>query len=319
MTLPPRSEWRRLSQYWLRDPLVGARLLAGHHGLRVLPTEAASAIGGRLGQLAGPRLHPSADRRARAALKALRPDLVPDQAALDAALKRVWTSVGRVYAEFSAEDRIWPEQRVTVEGAEHLEAAAVGGRPLIVAGVHLGNWEMLPITFGYLGYRFVQVYQPPRNRFEDRIAKNTRLRANASIGAAKPGSGFRLLPPSATAGPELLRALRRGDSFMIFVDEYAGGRVHAPAFGRPIAANGNLARVIRLARLGNAAVVPAYAVRTGAARFAVRFLPAVAMQATGDRGGDMRANMTALDAAITPAVLAHLDQWYMLIDFRMDR
>ena len=227
MTLPPRSEWRRLSQYWLRDPLVGARLLAGHHGLRVLPTEAASAIGGRLGQLAGPRLHPAADRRARAALKALRPDLVPDQAALDAALKRVWTSVGRVYAEFSAEDRIWPEQRVTVEGAEHLEAAAVGGRPLIVAGVHLGNWEMLPITFGYLGYRFVQVYQPPRNRFEDRIAKNTRLRANASIGAAKPGSGFRLLPPSATAGPELLRALRRGDSFMIFVDEYAGGRVRS--------------------------------------------------------------------------------------------
>ena len=83
--------------------------------------------------------------------------------------------------------------------------------------------------------------------------------------------------------------------------------------------DGNLARVVRLARMAGASVVPAYAVRTEGARFAVRFLPAVAMHETGDRDADLRRNMAALDAAVTPAVLAYLDQWYMLLDFRMDR
>lgn len=49
MKLPSRAERQRLYRYWVHDPLVGARLLAGHHGMRLLPTDALSAIGGTLG------------------------------------------------------------------------------------------------------------------------------------------------------------------------------------------------------------------------------------------------------------------------------
>ena len=106
---------------------------------------------------------------------------------------------------------------------------------------------------------------------------------------------------------------------MMFVDEYTHGRVQAPSFGRPLTMDGNVARVIRLARLSGAAVVPAYALRTAGARFTVHFLPPLALQATPDREADIQANMAALDAAITPPVLKHIEQWYMLVDFRMDR
>ena len=247
------------------------------------------------------------------------PDLAADTATLDRAVMRMWQSMGSVYAEFSAEDRLWPEGRVTVIGQEHLAAATSGGRPVIVAGLHLGNWELLPISLGYLGHRLTDIYQPQRNRFEDRIAARTRQRTIQSIVAATPQASVTLLPPSPNAGAELVRALRSGEMLVMFVDEYVGGRVHAPRFGRLAPAEGNLARVVRLARLVDAAIIPAYAERKAGARFEIRFLPPLATQRTTQREADLAANATLLDAAITAPVLAHLEQWFMLPDLRMDR
>jgi hypothetical protein len=39
----------------------------------------------------------------------------------------------------------------------------------------------------------------------------------------------------------------------------------------------------------------------------------------GDTEAVLRANMARLDALIAPIVLARLDQWFMLHDFRFDR
>ncbi len=315
----PTPEWRRLYRHWLRDPLVGARLLAMHQLMRALPTDAVSALGGRLGRVAGPRLHSAAERRARATLAALRPDLASDAAAMAIALSHMWDALGRVYAEFSAEDRLWPEGRVEVRGEGHVVPRAAGERPLIVAGVHLGNWELLPITLGYLGHRITDVYQPQRNRFEDGIAMRTRLRTIQRMTSAVPQCAVYLVPPSRTVGAELLRALQAGHVLMIYVDEHVGGRVQAPAFGRPIRTDGNLARVVRLARMADADIVPAYVERVGGARFRVSFLPPLPLRRTADRAADIGVNAASLDAAVTGPVLAHLEQWFMLPDFRMDR
>ena len=95
--------------------------------------------------------------------------------------------------------------------------------------------------------------------------------------------------------------------------------MHAPAFGRPVTTGSNLARIIRLARMAGATIVPAYAVRTGGARFTVQFMQPLRPRKTADRVADLQANMAALDAAVSRPVLAHIDQWFMLPDFRMDR
>ena len=319
MTLLPRTAWRRLYRYWVRDPLVGARLVALHEGMRVLPTGTVSAIGGCLGRFAGPRLHEAADRRARATLKLLRPDLAADAASLDQAMARMWDALGRSYAEFSVEDRLWPRGQVSMTGPEHAARPKPGEPPLIVAGVHLGNWELLPIMLGYLGHDVADIYQPQRNRFEDRIAKRSRVRAANQVKKVVSGTELTLLPPSPNVGADLLRALHSGSTVMMYVDEYVGGCVHAPAFGRPVRSDGNLSRAVRLARLAGASIVPAYVERLPGPRYAVHFLPPVALQRTADRKADLVANTIALDAAVTGPVRKHIEQWFMLPDFRMDR
>ena len=327
MNLLTADDRRHAYRYWIRDPLVGARLLLAHELLRLLPTGAVSRIGADLAEWVGPRLHPAAERRARAALQVLRPDLVAGEPQTAEAMSRLWRSLGRAYAEFSAEDRLWAEGRVTVAGEEHLRAVRESGRPLLVAGVHLANWELIPITLGYLGHRVIDVYQPQRNRFEDRIAMRARLRIAGRVLRSVPSMRglslegiFRLVPPTPRAGAELLQGLSEGRALMMFVDENANGRVHAPRFGRPVPADGNMARVVRLARMVSGSVVPAYVERVAeSARFTVHFLPPLRLERSADSKADLAANVARLDAALAPHVLDAVEQWYMLTDYRHDR
>lgn len=315
------NDWRHAYRWWVRDPLKGARLYAAYVVMRLLPTGAVSALGSVLGKTFAARLHPAAARRVRAGLAALRPDIAAEPAALDAATARLWSAVGRAYAEITVQDRLWPEGRVTVEGEENLQLAKAGGRAVIVAGLHLGNWEVVPITFGYAGHRFVDVYLPPANRFEARIAHASRVRVEETGRRRDPSEkgGVRLIPPSLGSAMDLLRALRAGEHVLMFVDEYAGGRVHAPAFGRPLSRHSNIARVSKLAQLSGAAIVPAFCLREAGARFKVHFLPPLTPALTGDREADMQANMQALNDVVEPIIRTHIEQWYMLVDFNMDR
>lgn len=316
MRLPSREERLRWRRYWIRDVLVGARLVAGHHALRLLPTDAVSALGGQLGRTFAPRTQPAADRRVRAGLQRLRPDLASDPRSLDAAAAQVWEQVGRCYAEFSVEDRLWSEGRVATEGREHLDAAAAGGRPVIVAALHTGNWELVTVSLGSLGHSVVQIIQPPRNRFERVIAERSRARADARFGRVREGQTLELVPPSLTAGLRLRDGLRAGAVAVMFTDESVGNRTLAPFFGRPLDTEGNYGRIARLARHTGAAVVPGHVVRRrpDGADFVVRYHPAVQMVRSDDERADRERNVAALDAAADPIVREHLLQWFMLVD-----
>jgi lauroyl/myristoyl acyltransferase len=153
------------------------------------------------------------------------------------------------------------------------------------------------------------VYQPPRNRFQHRIAVAVRRRCGAI-----------LLPPSLASTRRAHRALvDERAALLMFVDELVKGRVNAPSFGRPLRARGNLANVVRLALASDAVVVPAYVERHARTRFRVRFEPPVELVRAGDADALLLENVRRLDALITPIVLARLDQWLMLHDFRFDR
>ena len=327
MSLQTAAGRRLLYRYWVRDPLIGARLVVTHELLRLLPTSLVSRIGADLARLFAPKLHPQVDERARAALRILRPDLALDEQALDASMQRLWSSLGKVYAEFSAEDRFWSEGRVRVEGEEHLRLIKERGQPLLVAGVHLGNWEILPITLVYLGHRIIDVYQPQRNRFEDRIAMRARLRIAERIRTSVPSFQglsvdelLRLVPPTPGAGAELLHGLKDGRALMMFVDESAAGRVFAPRFGRMARQDGNMGRIVRLARMVGGAVVPAYVKRDpDDARFTVNFLPPISLASTDNAKADVAENIERLDAVLAPLILENIEQWYMMIDYRHDR
>jgi KDO2-lipid IV(A) lauroyltransferase len=303
---PRLRQWRR---YWLRDPLLGGLDFALHYGCRLLPTEWCSAIGGGLGILNGRHRYHAVRKRAQCLYLTLGGDGVTPRDA-ERAVMRLFDNVGRVMLEFSALDRLWAERRITVAGGEHLLAARAADKPVIVMGLHLGNWETIGpaiVGLGLGGFKFI--YQPPRSRFEHKLAV-----------AARERYGAIMLRPGVAAARVARRLLvdERG-VLLLYADDERKGRICAPLFGRPIPQRANLLNIIRLALASGAAVIPAYAERLAGARFQVTFLAPVELLPEGD---DPKArlieNVHRLDRIITPLVLARLDQWYMLLEDRGD-
>jgi Kdo2-lipid IVA lauroyltransferase/acyltransferase len=303
---PQLRQWRR---YWLRDPLFGGLDFALHHGARMLPTQWCSAIGGRLGILNARYRYQRV--RERAQLVYLR--LLGDRAAprdAEAAIMRLFHNVGRVMLEFSVLDRLWADGHIAVAGSEHLLAARAAGKPVILMGLHLANWEVIGpslIGLGQRGFKFI--YQPPRSRFEHQLALAARQRYGAVM-----------LRPGVAAARIARRLLVDGRGvLLIYADDERNGRIGAPLFGRPIPPRANLLNIVRLAWASGAVVIPVYAERLDGARFRVTYLAPVELAPEGeDLGARLIENVHRLDRVITPLVLARLDQWYMLLEYRDD-
>jgi Kdo2-lipid IVA lauroyltransferase/acyltransferase len=297
--------WRR---YWLHDPLLGGLDLAIHRGSRLLPTEWCSALGAGLGVLNGRwRFRPERERAERVYRSLTGSAAGAADAA--AAIDRLFANAGRTMLEFSVLDRLWGEGRIAVQGSEPLLAARAAGRPVIVMGLHLSNWEVIGPSLVGLGLGGLRIiYQPPRSRFAHRIAVAARQRYGAVM--LRPGV------PAARLARRLLTEER--GALLVYADDERRGRVNAPLFGRPIVPRANLPVIVRLAAASGAAVIPAYAERTGGARFRVVFLPPAELASGKDRdpAAMLVENVRRLDRIITPIVLDRLDQWYMLFDYR---
>lgn len=294
-------------KYWLRDTVVGVVELVLYRLMRMVPIDFCSWFGGVI--VHGTRhLYPESEKRARKAWVILRPQEA-EPTAVDAAMNRLWQCVSRTMTEFAVLDRLWAAGRIAVEGEEHLARARAQGKPILLAALHLGNWEVIEAAGFAYGYIGSSIYEPPENRFEHRIAAEVRARFGAKSIAAGP-----------SAARAVLRALGEwGGPFVIFVDELTRNRVQAPAFGRRLRIDGNLAYVIRLAAMCGAVVIPIYCVRLGdGARFKVTALPPLEMANSGDRKADVMINVARLNAIVEPIVRAHLDQWYYLLDFEFD-
>jgi KDO2-lipid IV(A) lauroyltransferase len=283
-------------RYWVEHPLVGLAKHIAYAALRIAPVEWGSAFGAWMGERAS-RRYPASDARARRLWRTLRPQEA-DEVSTSAAMRRLWRSVGRAICETSLLDRMWNEGRIAVEGEGHLASVRDAGRPLLVLAVHLGAWEAIPITgikHGHMGACLGLVLE---NRFERRLVQ-----------ALRKNYGGRMIPANAESGSAMLLELKERGPLVIFIDAFTKDRVQAPAFGRPLREDGNLAFAVRLARKTGAAIVPAYCLRQGdAPRLAVTFLPPL------EPSGDRLADMARINGLFEPVVRANLDQWFYALD-----
>jgi KDO2-lipid IV(A) lauroyltransferase len=307
MVADRQNRLRQFVQYWVLDPAMGLLNTTIHEGLKLLPIDACSAFGAFLSPFSAKRYAVS-DARARRNWRRLRPEAA-DPASTDAAMRRLWRSVSRTMCEFSVLDRLWDAGRIEAEGVEHMDATRAAGRPILVACVHLGNWEAIPVVGIRVGHAGSGIYWPLENRFDTRIAVKARERYGAIL---FPGDG----PGAMRAAIAELRA--RTGPFVVFIDECIDDHVYAPAFGRALKAEGNIAYVARLAVMTGADIIPAYCVRLDdAARFKVTFLPPVDL-VRGRGEADLMRNIGAINAVIEPIVRQHLDQWYFVLDFEFE-
>lgn len=125
------------------------------------------------------------------------PDLAG--AALDRSVSEAFRSYARYWLEAFRLGLETPESLaalIDIDGRDHLDAALAGGKGVIVATPHLGNWDMGAAWCAVAGYRPVTVVEPiePARLFEWFCASRRRFGLEvATLGEA---------------GPVLLRALR---------------------------------------------------------------------------------------------------------------
>jgi KDO2-lipid IV(A) lauroyltransferase len=264
--------------------------------MRHAPWPLADAYARLVARRIAPKLYTTATQRARVNFLRLRPDLD-----VEAALAEMWDNTARSFLEVPRAIRLFDEGRVEVHGTEHLSR-----RPLIVAALHLGNWEMVGLAMVRAGAPPVAFYQPPSSDLRTRTVVAERLKG-----------GGRLLPLGRDAARPAMNALLRDrDVLLVFPDEHQHGRVAAPSLGRGPRQGGNIEYVARLARATGAPIVVGWCRRLPGTRFRVEYLAPLEVPRTADREADVGAGTAALDALIEPVVLANLPQWLMLPDWK---
>jgi len=290
------------------------RDLGLHYGMYALPTEACSNLGAWFGTRLGQSGHPAGNARARTLIAQLRPDLAATPAALDANLCLLWQNIGRIFAEFSAVQRMIPQGRVLLPEPWRLDEAYADDRPLILCFVHLGNWEVLGLQVAthpmiHRGRPIAAVVKPPANRAHAFIAAQRRRTLPVE-----------LIPTGPRIWHAIAQTLRRpGGIAWLAGDEVVNGRVCAPHFGRRPRIDGNLGKIVRLAAATGARVLPLYNERIGAARFRSHILPMLEMPRGRLDDDEIRAQVMRIDAIFAPIITRLLTQWYMAMEFGIDQ
>ena len=279
----------------LRHLAEAAVALAGFALFRILPIDAASALGGAIARAIGPRLPMS--RHAVANLRAAFPDLEPDEIA--GVVRGVWDTVGRTFAEFPHLDAITkdagtPGARVVVEGHDTLGALRAGGAALLFSA-HLANWEMFASALAALGVPYAQVYRDPNNPYVSWLARKVR-RVVPEDRVPKGAEGARMA----------LAVLGRGGRLGMLVDQKMNDGIAVPFFGREAMTAPALARFAL--RFG-CPVVPVRLERTGGARFRVTFYPPLPVEDTGDRAADAAAIMARVNRVIEGWIRERPGEW----------
>ncbi|MDB5411608.1 MAG: lauroyl acyltransferase [Rhodospirillales bacterium] len=286
-----RPRWRVLA--WRIEAFVAALAIGC---FRLLPIDAASALGGALARTIGPRLGVS--RQARKNLRRALPEI--DEAAADRIIKAMWDNLGRVVAEYPHLPAIRVYEaggRVDIVGVEHWDALLAAGRTIIFVSAHYGNWEIAGIAAAQRGLSLVQVYRAANNPFIDQLVGGYR------------GGGSELLPKGAAAARGAIAALRGGRHLGMLVDQKMNDGIAVPFFGRdamtaPAAA--------QLALRFDAAILPARVERLQGARFRMTLSPPIAIDRVADRHDETLAVMTRINREIEGWIRERPEMWMWL-------
>jgi KDO2-lipid IV(A) lauroyltransferase len=291
---PKRRPWlpRDLAH---RIEAVGAGLMFGF--FRLLPVDAASAVGGWLGRLVGPRL--GVTKRAQINLQRALPYLGDAEARL--VMRGMWDNLGRVIAEYPhlEEFKVYGNDgRIEFVGDDILDPVIASGKSAIFISAHYGNWEIATMAATQRGLDVAEVYRAANNPWIDRL-----------IASYRGSVGSELIPKGVVAARRSIAAVRDGRHLALLVDQKMNDGIPVRFFGRDAM---TAPAVAQLALRFDCAIMPARVERLTGARFRIVLSPPIPVNKTGDRHADTLAIMTAVNAEIESWIHARPEMWLWL-------
>jgi KDO2-lipid IV(A) lauroyltransferase len=257
-----------------------------------LPVDWASALGGWIGRSVAARTGLS--RRAMGNLR--RAIHGNDEAENRRIIRAMWDNLGRAVAEYPHLARICApgSGRVEIVNGDALTSLKSTGKPHIIFGGHLANWEIGPSTVHRLmGASLLSVYRAANNPWIERLMRRFHGKRRA-------------VPKGSAGGRELVRHLQHGGSIAMLVDQKQNDGVAVPFFGR------DAMTAPAIARLGSrfgCPLVPVRVERLNGARFRCTVMAPIEIVETGDATLDDLATMARVNAVLEGWIRARPEQW----------
>lgn len=282
---------------YLLHPIEAAAAALLYALFRVLPLDAASALGGLMARSLGPRLPIS--ERARRNLRRAYPGIAKPE--VEHIVRGMWDNLGRTAAEFPHLGELrfdGTDPHVEMVGVENIETLRDDEAPGIFFSGHIGNWEVISLAATRRGVPLDRIYREANNRLVEWLYRHGRT---AVTGA--------LVPKGREGAKHLIRALRQGRHLGLLVDQKMNDGIPVPFFGidaMTAPALGELAVRFRCP------VVAARVIRLEGARFRIEIEAPVSFEGTGDRQADVRRIMTYVNGRLEAWVREHPEQWLWL-------
>ena len=150
--------------------------------------------------------------------------IVPSNRLLDGCARKTFQYFGKYLADFIRYRKLTPEgirERVSVQGAEHLEALRNTPRGAIVLTAHFGNWELGGAFIASMGIPLHAVVRPVPSPALERIFEFFREQRGLHV------------IPLAKAGVGVAKALKRGETVALVGDrDFTGNGRPWKFFGR---------------------------------------------------------------------------------------
>jgi Kdo2-lipid IVA lauroyltransferase/acyltransferase len=279
----------RKNTFQTRAEYAIARTLTG--ALEFLPLPAARALSSgaaRLLDVAVPKLR----RVARTNLSFAFPELSVERRkeivdGVFQSIARMLLAISRFPRLDASNIRTW----INYEGLSNYLDAKRGGRGVLVATAHFGNWELSAFAHALMTEPMHVMVRPLDNELIDHLVETRRaLSGNTLIEKRE-------------AARLVIRALRANAAVGILIDQNTSPTegVWIDFFGKRACAS---SAFVKLAHHSGAAVVPGFALwdeKLG--RYVLRFYPQVEMT------GDVQADTQSIHAIFEQVIREHPDQW----------
>ena len=265
---------------------------------RILPVDAASSLGGKLGGSLGPLL--PVNNRARHSLMLAFPEKSAQE--ITRIVKGMWENFGRTAAEYPHLRRLRCYEdtgRVDVQGTELLDQIQDSGEPHIFFSGHFANLELEGTSITGRKMPLTIVYRAANNPLVDYLLLQIR----------KHGIGAAFVPKGKTGARELLAALGEGRHVGLLVDQKMNDGISVPFFGRDAMTAPALAQ---LALKSDRPIIPLQIERLKGASFRITVHSPLEIQKTGDRETDVYNVMVQVNETLESWIRQRPEQWFWL-------